>query len=127
MAKKLEWIVACALTALALALHLSHFLHAGALWRDEAAAVALATQPSLGAVFESFPHEAFPLVFPLAIRTWVAVTGGSDMALRAFGLLVGIGILAGLWWNAWRVRRRPPVVSRRATSASWTGRSRAIS
>jgi hypothetical protein len=111
MAKKLEWTVACALTALALALHLSRFLHAGALWRDEAAAVALATQPSLGAVFESFPHEAFPLLFPVAVRTWVAVTGGSDVALRAFGLLVGIGILGALWWNAWRLRRRPPLVS----------------
>jgi MFS family permease len=118
MAKKLEWIVACALTALALALHVSHFLHAGALWRDEAAAVALATQPSLGAVFESFPHEAFPLAFPLAVRAWVAMTGGSDVALRVFGLLVGLGILAALWWNAWRVRRRPPLVSLALLAAS---------
>jgi hypothetical protein len=111
MAKKLEWIVACALTVLAVSLHVAHFLHAGGLWRDEAAAVALATQPSFGAVFESFPHEAFPLVFPLAVRTWVAVTGGSDSALRVFGLLVGFCILGALWWNAWRVQRRPPLVS----------------
>ena len=79
MAKKLEWTVACALTALALFLHVAHFRKAGPLWRDEAAAVALATQPSWGEVFESFPHEAFPLLFPGAVRVWVAVTGGADV------------------------------------------------
>jgi hypothetical protein len=109
--QKLEWIAACVLTALALFLHVSRFLHAGALWRDEAAAVGLATQPSLGEVFQTFPHEAFPLVFPLAVRTWVAVTGGGDTALRVFGLLVGLGILAALWRNAWIVSRTPPLVS----------------
>src|SRR5882724_7193602 len=116
--QKLEWIVACLLTALALFLHVSRYLHAGALWRDEAAAVGLATQPPLGAVFESFPHEAFPLVVPLTLRTWVAVTGGSDTAFRAFGLLVGIGILAALWWNAWSLRRSPPLVSLALLGAS---------
>jgi hypothetical protein len=111
MAKKLEWIAACLLTALALFLHVSRFQHAGGLWRDEAAAVGLATQPTLGEVYRTFPHEAFPLLFPLAIRTWAAVTGGSDAALRAFGLLVGIGILGALWWNAWSLRRSPPLLS----------------
>jgi len=116
--QKLEWLVAGLLTVLGLFLHVSRYLHAGALWRDEAAAVGLATQPTLGAVFESFPHEAFPLAFPLAVRTWVAVTGGGDTALRLFGLLVGIGILGALWWNAWSLRRSPPLVSLALLGAS---------
>ncbi|MEA2691085.1 MAG: mannosyltransferase [Acidobacteriota bacterium] len=118
MAKKLEWTAACALTVLALILHVSHFQHAGALWRDEAAAVGLATQPSLGEVFQSFPHEAFPMVFPVTVRTWVGLTGGSDAALRAFGLLVGLGLLGALWWNAWSVSRHPPLVSLALLAAS---------
>ncbi|HEV7516881.1 MAG TPA: hypothetical protein VGR07_11325 [Thermoanaerobaculia bacterium] len=118
MAKKLEWTAALLLTVLALVLHVSRFQHAGALWRDEAAAVGLATQPSLSAVFEAFPHEAFPMVFPVTVRTWVAVTGGSDTALRLFGLLVGLGILGALWWNAWTVTRHPPLVSLALLAAS---------
>jgi hypothetical protein len=118
MAKKLEWTAALLLTALAVVLHVSRFQHAGALWRDEAAAVGLATQPSFRAVFEAFPHEAFPMVFPAAVRTWVAVTGGGDTALRAFGLLVGLGLLAALWWNAWTVTRHPPLVSLALLGAS---------
>jgi hypothetical protein len=96
---------------MAVMLHVSHFRHAGALWRDEAAAVGLATQPSVAEVFRTFPHEAFPMVFPLVLRTWVGVTGGGDTALRVFGLLVGLGLLGALWWNAWSVTRHPPLVS----------------
>jgi hypothetical protein len=118
LAAKLEWTAAGALTALAVVLHVLRFLHAGGLWRDEAAAVGLATQPGWGAVFESFPHEAFPLLFPGVLRPWVGITGGGDGALRVLGLLVGLGLLAALWWNAWRLSKRPPLVSLALVGAS---------
>lgn len=80
------------LTFLAAGLHVQRFLHAGALWRDEAAAVLLATLPTVGEVFERFPHEAFPMLFPMIVRA----TGGSDPALRSMGLIVGLAILGAL-------------------------------
>ncbi len=75
-------------------------LHAGPLWRDEAGALQVAMLPTFGEIFQRFPHEAFPLLFPATIRTYVGIFGDSDFALRAFGSAVGISILGALWLNA---------------------------
>lgn len=75
-------------------------LHAGPLWRDEAGALQVALLPTFGEMFQQFPHEAFPLLFPATIRTYVGLFGDSDFALRVFGSAVGIAILAALWLNA---------------------------
>lgn len=110
MTKRIETVLAVLLTLLAVGLHVQRLLHAGALWRDEAAAVQLATLPTIGEVFERFPHEAFPMLFPLTVRAWVAVSGGSDFALRLLGMIVGIAILGALWLNA-RAAGTVPLVS----------------
>lgn len=110
MPKRIETALAVLLTFMAAGLHVQRFLHAGALWRDEAAAVQLATLPTVGEVFERFPHEAFPMLFPLTVRAWVALTGGSDFALRLLGLIVGLAILGALWLNA-RKAGTVPLVS----------------
>ena len=83
MLKRAEWTAAVLLTVAVGGLHLLRLLHAGGLWRDEAAAVAFATLPTVREVASSFQHEAFPLLFPLAVRGWAAVWGDRDLALRA--------------------------------------------
>ena len=103
--------VAVALTALILGLHVERWTRAGALWRDEAAAVALATLPSMSEVVRYFPHEAFPPLVPLAIRFTACVSKDADAGFRVFGLLVGLGIIAALWWNLWTIRRSVPLLS----------------
>ena len=109
---RFEWIAAIGLTAAAVVLQVVNFRHAGALWRDEAAAVNLAQMPSWSAIWSHLEHESFPLLITLLVRIWTAVGfGGSDAGLRAFGLLVGLGILAALWWSAWHLMRRPPLFS----------------
>lgn len=85
-------------------------LHAGGLWRDEAGAARLAMMPTVREIFGLFQHEAFPLLFPVTVRTWMAVVGGGDAALRAFGLLVGLALVGVLWWNA-RAWRTVPLLS----------------
>jgi hypothetical protein len=100
MPKRAEQALAVLITLLAAVLHLLRVRHAGALWRDEAGAAQLAAFPSLREVFTNFPHEAFPLLFPVTLRTYVGVFGDSDLAFRLFGLAVGLAILAALWWNA---------------------------
>jgi hypothetical protein len=97
---RLEWAAAALLGALAVWVHGQRLAHAGGLWRDEAAAVRLATLPSLRAVWRLFPHEAFPLAVPLAIRSFARIAGDGDAALRIFGMLVGIAIAAALWVSA---------------------------
>lgn len=98
--KRAETAVAVLLTLAVITLHVIRLRHAGALWRDEAGAVQLAQIPTLGEIHARFPHEAFPLVFPLTLRSWIAVAGDGDLALRLFGLLVGLAIVGALWLNA---------------------------
>lgn len=100
MVKRAEQVAAVVLTLLAAVLHLLRLQHAGALWRDEAGAAQLAALPTLREVFASFPHEAFPLLFPATLRAYTGLFGDSDLAFRLFGLVVGLAILAALWWNA---------------------------
>jgi hypothetical protein len=100
MSKRAEQAAALVLTALAALLHLLRLQHGGALWRDEAGAAQLASLPTFGEVYTSFPHEAFPLLFSGALRAYMGLFGDSDLAFRLLGLVVGLSILAALWWNA---------------------------
>ena len=84
----------------------------GGLWRDEAAAVNLALFPSLSEIWGHIEHESFPLLLTLLLRGWNAIgLGESDLALRVFGLIIGLSILAALWWNAWQFSASPPLIS----------------
>ncbi len=110
MLRRAESAAAVVLTLGVAGFHVQRALHAGALWRDEAGAVRLATLPSLGEIFQRFPHEAFPMLFPATVRAWVAAFGHSDGAFRVFGMLVGMAVIAALWLNA-RVAGTVPLVS----------------
>ena len=109
--KKAELVVAIALAGVAIWLHVARAMNAGGLWRDEAGAAQVALRPSVQEMAEVFQHEAFPLLFPLTVRTYAAVAGTSDAAFRVFGLLVGLGLIALLWLNARTVSRDLPVLS----------------
>jgi len=104
-------IAAMVLTVLAIALHLIHWQKGGALWRDEAGPVRVATLESWGETFQRFPHEAFPLLFAGIVRGFVAVAGDADLALRALGAAIGCALLGALWLNARLARVSAPVVS----------------
>jgi hypothetical protein len=107
-----EWAVAAVLTLLIVALHVVNWRSAGALWRDEAAALALAQKPTFGAVWQHIEHESFPLLITLLLRGWTAVgLGEADSHLRLLGLLVGLAVLGAVWWNALQFTRTPPIVA----------------
>src|ERR1700720_3691211 len=110
--RRLEWIVALLVGALIVVLHSVNMTHAGGLWRDEAAAVDLALFPSFAEIWSHLEHESFPLLLTLVLRGWSAIgLGSSDMALRVFGMLIGVAVLAALWWNAWQFSASPPLIS----------------
>jgi len=77
-------------------------LDAQSLWRDEVDTVRFATQP-LPALLKMFvvPGHNGPLYY-LMVRPWIALTGGSDYALRYSALLLGILAVA----LGYRVARR---------------------
>ncbi len=104
-------VVAIVLTGLIVCFHLARLVKAGGLWRDEAGAAALATLPAVKDVLAYFPHEAFPLLFPLTLRGYARIVGESDMAWRLFGTLVGVSIIGALWLNMRIVRRGVPLLS----------------
>ena len=85
-------------------------MHAGALWRDEAAAVQLARMPTLHDVAANFQHEAFPLPFPLTLRIYTSLFGDTDCSLRCFGFVVGVVMLAVAWFNSRALGAAGPVV-----------------
>ena len=107
-----DWIVASLITIVLVIVHFVNMMKAGGLWRDEAAAVNLALMPSFGEIWSHLEHESFPLLLTLLLRAWSAINlGGSDLALRGFGLLVGLLVLGAVWWNAWRLSSAPPLLS----------------
>jgi hypothetical protein len=105
-----ELCSAVLLSALVLFLLDVRAMHAGALWRDEAAAVQLAQMPTLHDVAANFQHEAFPLPFPLTLRIYTSLFGDTDFSLRCFGFVVGVAMLAVAWFNSRALGAAGPVV-----------------
>ena len=108
--KAVELLVAILLSAVVIGLLIIRATHAGALWRDEAATLHLAQLPTLGDVAANFQHEAFPLPFPLLIRTYVALFGASDAGLRWFGFVIGVAMVAVAWFNSRAINDRGPLL-----------------
>ncbi|MBV8200592.1 MAG: hypothetical protein JOZ15_08205 [Acidobacteria bacterium] len=109
--RKLEWAAAALLGLLALWSHALRFVHAGALWRDEAALVGYANLPSLGLVWRLFPRESFPMPVVALLRLVTEAAGPSDQALRGFGMAVGLAVAAALWLAARSAGRNLPLLS----------------
>jgi len=107
---RLEWFVAILLTTTVLFFLAIRATHTGALWRDEAATLQLAQSPTISEIAANFQHEAFPVPFPLLIRGYTALFGGSDPSLRWFGFAVGLALLGATWFNSRSVDDRGPVL-----------------
>jgi len=102
---------ALAATLAAAWLHFIFLRNAGALWRDEAGGVQVATLPGLGEMWRMLPHGGFPAFFPMAVRAWTALGLGDDAGLRLLGFLIGLSVLAALWWNARAMGHRIPLLA----------------
>ncbi len=103
--------VALALTLCIVGLHVLHAVHAGGLWRDETATANLADHFSFTHVLKSSQHEIFPVLLPLIVHVYGAVMGTGDQAMRGLGMLIGLAIIAALWFSLFTVRRTAPLLS----------------
>ena len=106
----LEVFIGVCLTATVVFFLVLRATNAGALWRDEAASVQLAQMPTISDVAANFQHEAFPPPFPLLVRAYVAIFGGSDATLRWFGFAVGVALIVAAWFNSRSVGDRGPLL-----------------
>src|SRR5688572_23543246 len=112
LARKAEIIVAVLLTLAVVFLHVTAAISAGALWRDEAAVLGLATLPKFGDVWANLEHEAFPILWPLILREYSSLVGPmNDQAFRVLGLVIGLCVVAALWFNARTFRQSVPLFS----------------
>jgi len=109
---RLEWFAVLLTALVATALHIRFVTHVGGLWRDETNSVNLAALPSFAEVLHLLDYDSFPILFFGVLRGWLGIFGAdNDAALRAFGGLVGIGVLGALWFNARAFGIRWPVLS----------------
>jgi hypothetical protein len=115
-----SWICLAATLAGA-GLHAVYFTHAGALWRDEAGGIQLATLPAFSETWRMLTHDGFPVFFLALVRAWSALgLGASDAGLRVLGLLIGFGVLGAMWLNARIMGFRLPFISLGLLAANLT-------
>jgi hypothetical protein len=100
------------ITLVVIALHFMAATSAGALWRDEANTVAIATLPTFSDVWSNLPHDSFPILWLLVIRAFSALFGPmNDPAFRVLGFVVGVAVVGALWLNARTFRHSFPLIS----------------
>jgi len=110
--RKAEAAVAALLTLVAIWLRLVAATSAGAMWRDEANTVGLATLPSVHDVWENLQFDSFPILWLLIVRQLATFAGPlNDSAFRALGFVIGAALVAGLWFYARAFRYSFPLVS----------------
>jgi len=109
--RKIEWVLGALITAAAVYLHWVNFRSAGALWRDEAGVVSIATLPTAHEMWFNISHESCPILFPTLLRAWFFTVGSSDGALRVFGFIVGLLMLGAVWLNGWFFHHSAPLVA----------------
>ncbi len=109
--QRIEWGTALVLSALVIVLHVVYIFHAGGLWRDEVVTFSVTSMSSLGGFWEALQFDSSLAFFHLVFRSWIALFGGADLSLRAFGAAVGIAILAALWLNGYLLGHKIPWMS----------------
>ncbi len=110
-ARRLHLGVGLLLTLLLVGLQVEYYRHAGPLWRDEVNSFNLAAQPSYADVLANRHLDSFPLVWATLLHGWIAGVGPADSAVRGLGLLVGLAMLAALWWSGRRLGLAAPLVT----------------
>jgi hypothetical protein len=113
--KIMDWTEAGVTTALLLALitlHVTIFQYSGGLWRDEINSVNLVNMPSFVDFWDKFQSDSFPILWFIFLKAWIFIgLGGTDLALRAMGLIIGLGALGALWYSGRSLGTRWPMIS----------------
>jgi hypothetical protein len=109
--RRSELGVCLVLTAYIVVCHIVLLRHIGALWRDEVQSVNLSLSPTFSDFWSDLRIDTFPVLWPALVRCWSWLSGDSDSGLRLLGLLIGLALVAAVWWSAWQVKRGFPLWS----------------
>jgi hypothetical protein len=96
---KIELWVALSLFLSIVFLHIVLAFSFGALWRDEANSVQLASLPLFSGIQTALTFDSFPIVGPVFFHLW-SLFSASDFSFRILGLAIGLCIISAFWWNA---------------------------
>lgn len=108
----LELTLTASLMLILIILHFTVLMHSGGLWRDEANSINIINLPSIADMWEKLAFETFPILWFLIIRFWNLIGfGGTDLALRTLGMIVGLGALGAFWYAARSLGTRLPLIS----------------
>ncbi|HZM05442.1 MAG TPA: glycosyltransferase family 39 protein, partial [Candidatus Saccharimonadales bacterium] len=110
-APRIEFVTAVALSLWVVALHLVFLFHAGPLWRDEVGTIDFAAMPTLGDIWHNLQYDNFPPLFVALARVWTLAGLSSDFNYRTLGFLIGMGTLAVLWYGAYQLGGKPPLLA----------------
>jgi hypothetical protein len=112
LARRIAIAVAAIGSAGAVILNIVFGLHAGGLWRDEVNSLNVATMASLPELWANLSFDSAPALFFLLLRIVAGVpAAASDGELRAFGVAIGLLVIAAIWLNARWFHYRWPLIS----------------
>jgi hypothetical protein len=111
VARRVEWLTAALVLAALVAMHVEFSRNAGGLWRDEAHTARMAMQTPLAEFRFAHERDSFPVLSTLVLRAWTRTEwGASDVGLRSFGALVGLGIVAAFALAARQLGGHTPLI-----------------
>lgn len=113
-ARRIRWCelgFCVAISAYVAACHFAFLCHRGSLWRDEVQMVNIALSPTLSDFWRDLSMDTFPALWPATVKCWSLLCGASDGSLQVLGLLVGLALLACVWFAAWQTGRGFPVLA----------------
>ncbi len=114
MSKRLAFIeiaLAVAVSLLAIVLHFRATSHMGGIWRDEATSIEIDSLPSIVDVVHNLKSDSFPILWHVALKSWLNLGLTSDADLRLFGFLIGVAVIVALWINARAFGFTSPLIS----------------
>ena len=80
--------------------------------RDEINTLNIASFRTFSDLWDILQFDSFPVLSSLIVRLWIGMEWiKTDAAIRIFGLIVGILVLAVLWFNARLIRNSVPLLS----------------
>jgi hypothetical protein len=109
--KKSRWALALGITCLLVVLDIVFLFHSGGFWSDEVNTIKISTSPTLAGLFSQLKYDRFPLLSFLFVRLWTDIFGTGTVAIRSFGLMIGLAMIGAIWLAAWKLYRKPPVFS----------------
>ncbi len=107
--KKVEIIVAGIVLAAIIFFHFTLYHSGGPIWGDKINSVHLARMSLTKGINSALSYDSFPPLSIVIFHFW-NIFFQSDQGFRFFGLIIGLGVIATIWFNAKIFKSGMPVL-----------------